>query len=79
MEWQPIETAPHTSSDHPVLLGFSRGAVSVAYWDAYHSVNGRGYEPGVLPWVEPVSGEPLSKHYGSPVVWTTLPALAKEA
>ena len=82
-EWQPISTAPKgggaeliTDSayvDPPrVLLGFASGAVSVGYWEPYYAEGGMGFT-GRLAWVEPISGEPVSQHYGPPTHWMPLP------
>jgi hypothetical protein len=87
-EWQPIETAPNGSGvDGPqdvrdpryiapprILLLFADGSVSVGYWDWFYAEGGRGYEgDGHLAWIEPVSGEQLTRHYSKPTHWMPLP------
>lgn len=87
-QWQKIETAPRGSGKdgpqdvrHPdyvrppkVLLWFPGGDVSVAYWDWYYAEGGIGYEAdGHLAWIEPVSGEQVTRHYAKPTHWMPLP------
>ncbi len=85
-QWQPIETAPKGSglgwlvadpgyaAPPNVLLLFDNGAVSVGYWDWYYAKGGSGYEgDGHSAWVEPVSGEQVSRHYDQPTHWQHLP------
>lgn len=66
MEWLPIESAPKDGTADPesepprLLLLFSGGDQAVCYWDGY--------------WVEPCSGEQVSRHYGEPIMWQDLPA-----
>lgn len=78
-EWQPIETAPQDGSDNPIQVLFSGTYVSTAYYDAYYDVGGFGYEAGEFPWIEPISAEQISKHYGAPTHWMPLPKPPGEA
>jgi len=76
-EWQKIETAPKYDDNGEtvnVLLLFQGGEVSVAYWDAYYAEGGSGYgHDGGLAWIEPISGERLDLHCGTPTHWMPKP------
>lgn len=85
-EWQPIASAPKGGGAElvtdpayvkppKILLCFADGDVSVGYWDWYYAEGGSGYEgDGHLAWIEPVSGEQLTRHYSQPTHWMPLPA-----
>ena len=71
--WLPMSKAPIDGDGKQVLLKFEDEEVSVGYWDLHHAKGGCGYEGG-LAWIEPVSGERLDEHYGSPVGWLPITA-----
>ena len=86
--WQSMDSAPKGGGaemrmdqayvEPPrILLQFPDGEISVAYWDWYYAEGGGGCTDGVA-WTEPVSGEPVSRQYGSPVKWKPLPTPPKE-
>ena len=85
-KWQPMDTAPKGNgpvddvrapgyiAPPKILLKFSDGNVSVAYWDWYYAEGGSGYEgDGHLAWIEPVSGEQVTRHYAKPTHWMPIP------
>lgn len=84
MEWQPIETAPKGGGAEyttdpayieppTLLLLFENGQQAVCYWDWYYAEGGTGYREGVSAWIESISGEQASLHYGVPTNWMPLP------
>lgn len=84
MTWQPIESAPKGGGadrvDDPawveppnILLRFENEEQSVCYWEWSCAEGGRDYRVGVEAWVEPVSGEIVSPHYGDATHWMPLP------
>ncbi len=83
LSWQPIATAPKGGGakfvtdprwvEPPeILLRFKDGTHSVGRWDWYYAEGGNGYEGG-LAWVEPHSGELLSRLGPHPTHWMPLP------
>lgn len=55
-----------------ILLLFKDGAISVGYWDWYYAEGGNGFDGRHLAWIEPVSGEQLTRHYSAPIAWMPL-------
>jgi len=81
--WQPIETAPKGGGaemvtdpawiDPPIILLLcAEGRFVVAHWDWYYADGGRGCTNGIA-WIEAMSGEKVSDHYGAPTHWQPLP------
>jgi hypothetical protein len=83
MNWMPIESAPR---DRAVLVTFpaasigkliTQPGVMVAYWDAYHSAEGRGYSGG-SGWTDASTGDECRLHYAEPTHWMPLPPPPEE-
>ena len=79
---QPIETAPKGGGarrttdpswvEPPnILLFFDGNKASIGHWDWFYAEGGNGCTDGVA-WVEDLTGERLSSHYGQPTHWMSL-------
>jgi len=85
MAWLSMDTAPKGGGgksindpnwvDPPaVLLLYADGNASVGKWDWYYAEGGRGYQAGILAWIDPITGDPIGRFYsGDPIGWLSIP------